>query len=69
MSTNTGTPPRKTKALAVETNVKLGIMTSSPGAISSSNAVISSAAVQEGVSRALPPPEASARRETALSVL
>ena len=35
MSTNTGTPPRSTTALAVETKVKDGMMTSSPGPMSS----------------------------------
>ena len=53
MSTNTGTAPRSTKALAVETNVNDGMMTSSPGSRSSSSAAISSAAVHECVSSAL----------------
>ncbi len=52
MSTNTGTAPRSTNALAVETKVKDGMMTSSPGSRSKSKADISSAAVQECVSRA-----------------
>src|SRR3954463_10429970 len=34
MSTNTGTPPRSTTAFAVETKVKDGITTSSPGPMS-----------------------------------
>ena len=44
MSTNTGVAPRSTNALAVETNVNDGMMTSSPGPRSSSIAAISSAA-------------------------
>src|SRR5262249_52791018 len=50
--TNTGTAPRSTNAFAVETNVKDGMMTSSPGSRSSSSAAISSAAVHECVSSA-----------------
>jgi hypothetical protein len=50
MSTNTGTAPRKTKALAVETNVYDGMMTSSLAFTSASRAAISSPAVQECVS-------------------
>ncbi|MND09431.1 hypothetical protein D3C83_327450 [compost metagenome] len=46
-STNTGTPPRSTKALAVETKVNDGMMTSSPGAMPARIAAISSAAVPE----------------------
>ena len=56
MSTKTGTAPRSTKALAVETNVNDGMITSSPSARSSSMAAISSACVQEVVSRQSPPP-------------
>jgi hypothetical protein len=52
ISTNTGTPPRSTNALAVETNVKDGMMISSPGWVSASRPIISSAAVQECVSKA-----------------
>ena len=52
MSTKTGTAPRSTAALAVDTKVKDGMMTSSPGARSNSIAAISMAAVQECVSRA-----------------
>ena len=52
MSTKTGVAPRSTTALAVDTNVKDGMMTSSPGPSSSSIAAISSAAVQEWVSKA-----------------
>jgi hypothetical protein len=44
--------PRRAKALAVETKVKEGTMTSSPALISSSNAHISSAWVQEVVTSA-----------------
>ena len=51
MSTKTGVAPRSTKALAVETNVKDGMITSSPGPTSASSAAISSAAVQECVRR------------------
>ena len=36
MSTNTGTAPRSTKALAVETKVNDGMITSSPGSRSAS---------------------------------
>ena len=51
-STNTGTAPRRTKALAVETKVNDGMMTSSPGPMSARIAAISSAAVHECVSSA-----------------
>jgi hypothetical protein len=47
MSTNTGVAPRSTKAFAVETNVKEGRMTSSPGLTPTSSAAISNAPVQE----------------------
>ena len=47
MSTNTGPAPRSTNALAVETKVNDGMITSSPGSRSSSSAAISSAAVHE----------------------
>ena len=56
MSTNTGLAPRSTNALAVETNVSDGMITSSPGPMSSSIAAISSAAVHDGVNRALAQP-------------
>ena len=46
-STNTGTPPRKTTAFAVEVNVNEGIMTSSPDLISHKIEAISKAAVPE----------------------
>jgi hypothetical protein len=49
MSTNTGTPPRTATALAVETNVNEGMITSSPGPIPARMIAISSAAEQEGV--------------------
>ena len=52
MSTNTGVAPRRTKALAVETNVKDGMITSSPGPTPLRIAAISSAAVHEWVSNA-----------------
>ena len=52
MSIKTGTPPLNTNAFAVETNVKDGMMISSPGFILSSKALISSADVHEWVSRA-----------------
>src|SRR5437899_5106888 len=55
-STNTGTPPRSTKALAVETNVNEGMMISSPGSIPARIAAISSAPVHECVSSALAQP-------------
>ena len=51
MSTNTGTAPRSAKALAVETNVNDGMITSSPGCRSSRSAHISSAWVHDVVSR------------------
>jgi hypothetical protein len=53
MSTKTGIAPRSTKAFAVETKVKEGMMTSSPLLRSSRIAARSSAEVQEGVSSAL----------------
>jgi hypothetical protein len=49
MSTNTGTAPRSATALAVETNVNEGMITSSPGARSARIAASSSADVQEPV--------------------
>ena len=52
MSTNTGVAPRSTKAFAVETKVKEGRMTSSPGPTPTSSAAISNAPVQEWVRRA-----------------
>ena len=51
MSTNTGTAPRRAKALAVDTKVYDGMITSSPSPMSNSSAAISSAAVHEWVSR------------------
>ena len=56
MSTKTGTPPRSTKAFAVETKAKDGMITSSPGCRSTRIAAISSAAVQECVSNTLREP-------------
>src|SRR5258706_14170185 len=55
-STNTGTPPRSTKALAVETKVNEGMMTSSPGPMPARIAAISRAPVPECVSSALRQP-------------
>src|SRR5580765_2978695 len=55
-STNTGTPPRSTKALAVETKVNEGMMTSSPGPMPARIAAISRAAVPECVRSALRQP-------------
>ena len=52
MSANTGRAPRRTNAFAVETNVKAGTITSSPGSMSSRRAAISSACVHEVVRRA-----------------
>ena len=57
MSTKTGTPPRSTKAFAVDTNVNDGMITSSPGRMSARSAAISSAAVHECVSSALRQPD------------
>ena len=45
ISTNTGTAPRRTTALAVDTKVKDGMITSSPGFRSHRMAAISNAAV------------------------
>ena len=56
MSTKTGTAPRSANALAVETKVNDGMITSSPGPTSASSAAISSAAVHECVSRAAAAP-------------
>ncbi len=53
---NTGTAPRSTKAFAVETKVKDGVMTSSPGSRSSSSAASSRADVLDCVSSALAQP-------------
>ena len=50
MSTNTGTAPRRTKAVAVDENVNDGMITSSPSPISASSAASSRAAVHDGVS-------------------
>ncbi len=62
MSANTGRAPRSTKALAVETNVNDGTITSSPGRASSSSAAISRACVQDVVSSALPDPTVCSSR-------
>ena len=67
MSTNTGLAPKRTNALAVETKVNEGTITSSPGPRSQSMAAISRAAVQEGVSRTLwMPNRSSSSREHCL---
>src|SRR6266404_4953294 len=55
-STNTGTPPRSTKALALETKVNEGMMISSPGPVPARIAAISRAPVHECVSSALREP-------------
>lgn len=52
MSMKTGVAPRSTKALAVETKVKEGTITSSPDWMFNNSAAISSAWVQEVVSSA-----------------
>ena len=51
ISAKIGIPPLKIKALAVETNVKDGIIISSPGLISANIADISKAEVHEVVSK------------------
>jgi hypothetical protein len=51
-STKTGVAPRETNAFAVETNVNVGTITSSPAVTPARIAAISSAAVQDGVSNA-----------------
>src|SRR6056297_1102062 len=51
ISTNTILAPLNTKALAVDTKVKEGIITSSPSLISQINAAISNPAVQDGVKK------------------
>jgi len=53
LSAKTMRAPRSTKALTVETKVKLGAITSSPGPMSARMAAISRASVQEVVSSAL----------------
>ena len=57
-STKTGRAPRRTNAFAVDTNVKDGMITSSPGSKSSKSALISSACVQDVVKSAFRPPVA-----------
>ena len=59
ISTKTGLAAQRTTALAVETKVNEGMITSSPGAKSHSIAAISRAAVQEGVMSTLPIPNRS----------
>src|SRR5438094_9208508 len=56
ISMKIGRAPRSTKALTVETKVKEGTITSSPGLRSRSSAAISSACVQDVVSMALGTP-------------
>ena len=58
-SAKTGRAPRKTNALTVETKVKDGTTTSSPGRMSRSSAAISKACVHEVVSKAFGAPSAS----------
>jgi hypothetical protein len=59
MSTNTGRAPARTKALAVDTKVYDGMITSSPGSTSHKSAAISNPAVQEGIIRARAIPKRS----------
>ena len=61
MSQKTGVAPRRTKALAVVTNVYDGTITSSPGRMSSKSAAISKAWVQEVVRSTLGTPSVSSR--------
>ena len=61
ISTNTGIPPRSAMAFAVLTKVNDGMITSSPGPTPASSAAISSAAVQECVSRTRAAPLHSCR--------
>src|SRR5579872_3568229 len=61
MSINTGVAPRSANALAVETKVNEGMMTSSPGPIFARRADISNAAVQECVSSAGAPNSCESR--------
>ena len=56
LHTNLGRAPRSTKALTVEGKVNEGTITSSPGLMSRSSAAISSACVQDVVSRTLDTP-------------
>ena len=56
MSTNTGVAPRSTKALAVETNVNEGMITSSPGLDACEQRRHLQRAVHEWVSRTLAGP-------------
>ena len=67
-STKTGTAPRATTAFATDTNVNDGTITSSPGPSSNSNMDISSAWVQDGVSRQGASPTSSANNADALCV-
>jgi hypothetical protein len=61
MSANTGRAPCNAKALAVETKVKEGTITSSPGPMPRRIAAISRACVQEVVTRADRHPTTSRR--------
>ena len=58
--------PKRTNALAVETKVNEGTITSSPGRRLHSMAAISRAAVQDGVSRTLWMPKRSSSNRRAL---
>jgi hypothetical protein len=62
MSTNTGFAPKRTKAFAVETKVKDGRITSSPGPRLQSIAAISRAAVHDGVRSTLGIPNRSSSK-------
>jgi len=53
-SMKTGRAPKRAKALAIDTNVKDGTLTSSPGFSERSSADISNACVQDEVSRSRP---------------
>ena len=56
-----GRAPRITNALTLDTNVKAGTITSSPGLMSSRNAAISRACVQDVVSSTLGTPSVSSK--------
>ena len=65
MSAKTIRAPRNAKAFAVDTKVKEGTMTSSPGWMSSSRAHISSACVQDVVTIALGTPSVCSKKRMA----
>ena len=62
ISANIGFAPRKTNPLPVETNVKEGRITSSPGLMFSDKGLISGACVQEVHSKVLCPPRRFSRK-------